>query len=136
MPQSIPPGLTQEHVLRGLADLDAGVEHPFGPPTGYELVHGGKRYPPKAAVGLACFFLLGRRLNPEEFSGGEAPGQANFVLRRLGFTVVRRCELVRLLSVKGGLTDRGTQARLARELGVSRSTVCRDMALLLRGHGA
>jgi hypothetical protein len=48
----------------------------------------------------------------------------------------RRCELVRLLSGKGGLTDRGTQARLARELGVSRSTVCRDMAVLLRGHGA
>ena len=24
---------------------------------------------------------------PEEFSGGEAPGQANFVLRELGFTV-------------------------------------------------
>src|SRR5438067_1092797 len=26
------------------------------------------------------------------FSGGEAPGQANFVLRKLGFTVVRKGE--------------------------------------------
>jgi hypothetical protein len=26
-------------------------------------------------------------LKPEEFSGGESPGQANFVLRKLGFTV-------------------------------------------------
>jgi hypothetical protein len=92
MPQSIPPGLTQEYVLRALSDLDAGVEHPFGPPTGYELVHGGQRYPPKAAIGLACRYLLGRPLQPEEFSGGEAPGQANFVLRKLGFTVVRKGE--------------------------------------------
>jgi len=90
MPQSIPAGLTQEHVLRTLADLDAGIDHPFGQPTGYELVHDGKRYAPKAVVGLACRYSIGRILQPEEFSGGEAPGQANFVLRKLGFTVVRK----------------------------------------------
>src|SRR4051812_27219663 len=90
MPQAIPKGLTREGVLRALADLDAGVEHPFGPATGYELVHEGRRYPPKAVVGLACRFLLGRILRPEEFSGGEAPGQANFVLRGLGFVVERK----------------------------------------------
>jgi hypothetical protein len=90
MPQSIPKGLTRASVLQALADLDAGAEHPFGPPTGYELVHWGRRYAPKAVVGLACRSLLGRVLLPEEFSGGEAPGQANFVLRELGFTVVRK----------------------------------------------
>jgi hypothetical protein len=87
MPQSIPAGLTQEHVLRTLADLDAGLGHPFGSPTGYELVHEGRRYAPKAVVGLACRYSIGRMLGPGEFSGGEAPGQANFVLRGLGFTV-------------------------------------------------
>jgi hypothetical protein len=90
MPQSIPSGLTQEHVLRTLTDLDAGIAHPFGKATGYELVHAGKRYAPKAVVGLACRYSIGRILQPEEFSDGEAPGQANFVLRKLGFTVVRR----------------------------------------------
>ncbi len=94
MPQSIPAGLTQEHVLRTLADLDAGIAHPFGQPTGYELVHQGKRFAPKAVVGLACRYSIGRILQPEEFSGGEAPGQANFVLRKLGFTVVRKGEEV------------------------------------------
>ena len=34
MPASIPPGLTREHVLKALADLDAGADHPFGPATG------------------------------------------------------------------------------------------------------
>jgi hypothetical protein len=84
--------LKPEHVLKALADLDAGMDHPFGPPTGYELVHGDKRYPPKAVVGLACRYSLGRLLRPDEFSGGGAPGQANFVLRKLGFTVVRKGE--------------------------------------------
>jgi hypothetical protein len=94
MPQSIPPGLKKEHVLQALNDLDGGIDHPFGAPTGYELVHDGKRYAPKAVVGLACRHYLGRVLQPEEFSGGEAPGQANFVLRKLGFTVVRKGEEV------------------------------------------
>ena len=94
MPQSIPPGLKQEHVLKALADLDAGMDHPFGPPTKFEVVYQGKRYPPKAVVGLACRHSLGRLLRPDEFSGGEAPGQANFVLRKLGFTVVRKGEAV------------------------------------------
>src|SRR5580700_9486596 len=92
MPASIPPGLKKEHVVQALNDLDNGIDHPFGSPTGYELLHGDKRYPPKAVVGLACRYHLGRVLQPEEFSGGEAPGQANFVLRKLGFTVVRKGE--------------------------------------------
>jgi hypothetical protein len=92
MPQSIPAGLTREHVVRSLADLDAGIEHPFGQPTGYELVHQGKRYAPKAVVGLACRYSVGRTLLPEEFGGGEGPGQANFVLRKLGFAVARKGE--------------------------------------------
>ena len=92
MPQSIPAGLTKEHILKTLADLDAGIDHPFGKPTGYELVHDEKRYAPKAVIGLACRYSIGRILLPEEFSGGEAPGQANFVLRKLGFNVVRKDE--------------------------------------------
>jgi uncharacterized protein DUF3883 len=92
MPQSIPVGLTKEHVLRTLSDLDTGIDHPFGNPTGYELIHHKKRYAPKAVVGLACRYSIGRILQPEEFSGGEAPGQANFILRKLGFTVVKKAE--------------------------------------------
>jgi hypothetical protein len=73
-----------------LADLDAGCDHPFGQPTGYELVYAGKRYPPKAVVGLAFRHARGHVLGPDEFSGGEAPGQANHVLRQLRFTVVKK----------------------------------------------
>jgi hypothetical protein len=90
MPHALPIGLTRENVLQALADLDSGLEHPFGTPTGYEVTHEGNHYAPKAVIGLACRTLLGRVLRPEEFSGGEAPGQANFVLRELGFTVEKK----------------------------------------------
>ena len=48
--------------------------------------------------------------------------------------LLRCAEVARLLRVQGGL-DHGAQARLARRLGVSRSTVCRDVAALLQGAG-
>jgi hypothetical protein len=90
MPKSIPEGLTQQHILSALADLDTGVTHPFGLPTGYELLHGGKHYAPKAVIGLAFKHMTGQTLGPDDFSGGEAPGQANYVLRNLGFDVVAK----------------------------------------------
>jgi hypothetical protein len=90
MPKSIPEGLTQQHVLSALADLDSGVDVPFGPATGYVLVHDGKRYAPKAVIGLASKHLTGQILAHGEFSGGEAPGQANYVLRKLGFDIVAK----------------------------------------------
>jgi hypothetical protein len=88
MPESIPKGLAEDHIRKALVDLDAGIEHPFGSPTGYELVHDGKKYPPKAVIGIAFRHLNGEILSPDKFSGGEAPGQANYELRRLGFQVV------------------------------------------------
>lgn len=90
MPQLIPKGITREHVLKALAELDAGVAHPFGEPTAYDLVHEEKSYPPKAVIGLAARHLLGRMLQPYEFSSGVGPGQAVHVLRKLKFNVVRR----------------------------------------------
>jgi hypothetical protein len=68
MPQSIPPGLKQEPVLHFL---------------GYELVHEGKRYPPRA-FGPAFRHHTGRVLLPEEGSGGGSPGQANGMRRNWG----------------------------------------------------
>ena len=49
----IPDAITREHVLNALADLDAGVEHPFGESTKFDLIHDGNRYPPKAVIGIA-----------------------------------------------------------------------------------
>jgi hypothetical protein len=101
MPQAIPKGLTRDHILKALADLDGGIEHPFGKPTGYEFVHEGKPYALKAVIGIAFRHLTGQMLHLSRFSGGEAPGQANYELRRLGFKVVAKAQ---------GETDEGTAA--------------------------
>ncbi len=87
MPRSIPKGLNHEHIVKAMADLDDGIAHPFGPPTSYLVVYRGRRYAPKAVIGIAFRHLTGEMLHHSEFSGGEAPGQANYELRRLGFKV-------------------------------------------------
>lgn len=89
MPKAIPDGLTRQHVINALSDLDSNFEHSFGDATGYQLVHDEKAYAPKAVVGIAFRHLNGEVLHHREFSGGEDKGQANFVLRELGFEVVQ-----------------------------------------------
>jgi hypothetical protein len=61
-----------------------------------------------------------------------AAGRRHYNGVRRVLALARRREVARLLRVKGGLTTRGTQAAVARELGVSRSTISRDVAYLLR----
>ena len=87
MAKSIPPGLTSQHIQSALNDLDAGVAHNFGPPTKYHLIHAGNTYAPKAVIGIAFKHLAGNILSHRDFSGGESQGQANYVLRSLGYNV-------------------------------------------------
>lgn len=114
-----------------MADLDRGIAHPFGQPTGYVLLHEGQQYPPKAAVGLAARRVLGRVLEPHEFSSGVAPGQAVCVLRELKFDVEPldtepadpvEYERQRRLDMYGSLLDaggpRGVEPRLVNSFGI------------------
>ena len=84
----LPDGILRDHVLAAVRDLDNGKTHAFGEPTVWLLVHEGKAYPPKAAIGLATGYALGSPLGPRDFSSGEGPRQAVGYLRALGFTVV------------------------------------------------
>ena len=59
--------------------------HGFAPATTYELIHDGRRYPPKAILGTAHALATGRRLASGDFEGGKAG--AVRILTRLGFTV-------------------------------------------------
>jgi hypothetical protein len=81
--------ITREDIEEAIAALDRGEPHAFGPSTFYDLLEGGRRYPPKAVVGLAARRALGRALRPEEFSGGEE-SWAFRLLRDRGFSVVRK----------------------------------------------
>jgi hypothetical protein len=84
----IPDGITRADILDALRKIDRGITHDYGPPTRYELLLEGRRYPPKAAIGLATMRLLGRHLSSKDFSGGQGSNQANGRLRALGFEIV------------------------------------------------
>lgn len=66
----IPDGITREDILQGIADFDAGAAHEFAESIAYDLKHEGKRYPPKAVLGLSAKRLLGAPLTPPDFKGG------------------------------------------------------------------
>jgi 5-methylcytosine-specific restriction protein A len=81
--------ITRDDIEHAIADLDRGEPHAFGPSTFYDLLVGGRRYPPKAVVGLAARRVLGRALRPDEFSGGEESWGFR-LLRDRGFDVVAK----------------------------------------------
>lgn len=66
LPNSIPPGVIVEAIRR----FDAGAHHKFGASTFYDLLFEGRRYPPKAIVGLAAGAITGRQYGPDDFTGG------------------------------------------------------------------
>ncbi|XXK27311.1 HNH endonuclease [Arenicellales bacterium nBUS_45] len=79
--------ITQEHLLQAIEDFKNGLEHRFGPSSTYDVLHDGKRYPPKAIVGLAAKQILDSPLDPDDFPGGL--GTRCFkVLTDNGFTIV------------------------------------------------
>lgn len=88
MPRSpIPAGISREDVLQAIADLDAGtVRHGFHDSDRYDLVYEGRRYAPKAVLGVAARRVAGAPLEPSDFTGGE--GSPCFrILRELRFSV-------------------------------------------------
>jgi len=78
---NIPEGLTPQHLLQAFADFDAGVPHAFADSTRFDVLHEGRRYPPKAIVGLAARHILGAPLQPDDFSGGEGSNDEVFQLQ-------------------------------------------------------
>jgi hypothetical protein len=84
--------ISRNDILEAIASLNRGETHDFGPSTNYDLLEAGRKYAPKAVVGLAARRALGRPLRPDEFSGGQE-AWAFRLLRDRGFTVVRKEEI-------------------------------------------
>lgn len=83
----IPDNLTREDIQYAINALDRGVQHGFGPSTGYDLLYKGKRYAPKAVLGLAVSRRTSRQLGPYDFKGGL--GSKCFrILEGNGFVIV------------------------------------------------
>ncbi|MDR3456250.1 MAG: hypothetical protein P4N60_02300 [Verrucomicrobiae bacterium] len=93
MKEPIPSDINKKHVLEAIERFDSGVKHNFADSTRYDLVHEGKRYPPKAILGLAAELAGGRQLGPGDFKGGV--GSKCFrVLTTLGFSIQLKAPLL------------------------------------------
>jgi hypothetical protein len=78
-------GMSKADVLNAIEkfSIEEAERYGFAESTDFDLVYEGRRFPPKAILGLAAEREIGRPLDPAEFSGGEA--SACFaVLRSLG----------------------------------------------------
>ena len=86
----IPQEIQAEHVRQTIEAFDRAIDHDFGESRDYDLLLNGKRYPPKAVVGIAAEYATGNRLHPSDFNSGVGPGQACRVLHDLGFLIAAK----------------------------------------------
>jgi len=83
--------VTAGHVAQAAQEYDAlgadafFAKRGYAPTTTYDLVHGGRVYPPKAILGAAYEIATGTRLASTDFEGGKSG--AVKVLTELGFSV-------------------------------------------------
>jgi hypothetical protein len=82
----IPDGITREHILEALKEIDLAGWDKKNNSIKYDLVFEGKRYPPKIVVKYAHKHAFGTPLDVSEFSGGE--DSTNRFFRAWGFTIV------------------------------------------------
>lgn len=87
----IPREITREHILAAIDEIDRN-----GVPAGrqsrkFQLRHGGRLYPPKYVISLACNTACRRPLGSDKFGGG---AETNGFLASLGFEIVGRAGTV------------------------------------------
>lgn len=89
MVDKIPSSISREHILKAIAGLDSGKAHAFGESTGYDVLQDGRRYAPKAVIGLAAAEVIGTALGPYDFKGGLKSSCFRALLKN-GFTIVTK----------------------------------------------
>ncbi len=95
----VPDNITKDHINAALAEIDQnGVQNGAHSST-YDLIHNGKRYPPKLVISLANKFANGEELPRDTFYGGPAhPGFK--LLEKEGFEIVLKNEEEKIENVK------------------------------------
>lgn len=82
----IPTTITPDHVVAALHEIDASSVPAPRQSMDYDLVHDGKRYPPKYVISVAAQRASGVELPSTDFNSIES----NALLTKLGFTIERR----------------------------------------------
>jgi 5-methylcytosine-specific restriction protein B len=117
-----------------------GMPIGFGPSTGYDLIHNGAPFAPKAVLAIAHKNANGVMPSSDDFSGGE--GTPCFLtLRKLGFIIVRKNsdETLRLTSsvsafANGYLAAKASMSRFSEQHEKLKS-IGKKLEELLKGLG-
>lgn len=83
----IPDSIKREHVLEALQEIGEATIPFHRQSADYDVLHAGKRYPPKYVIGIAARLATGSELAPDKFHAGT---ETNTFLSKLGFEIVRR----------------------------------------------
>jgi hypothetical protein len=89
MPRTkIPEGILAADIIAAASLFSSeSVSRDFHESEKFDVIVEGKRFPPKAILGLAAMRILGAPLKPRDFSGGE-DSQCFKLLRSMGFEVL------------------------------------------------
>lgn len=88
---NLPPRIDRQHLLAAIQRIDQYGFDPHQQSTTYDVVHGGKFYPPIAVVAFAMEALTDEAVAAGVIRGGEGT-QAFAILRDAGFELVRKSE--------------------------------------------
>jgi len=98
------------------------IEHEFIDSTKFDLIHSGKRYPPKAIAALAVRHQSGHLPSPSEFTGG-AESKCFQLLRNAGFYVVPKAGAIPFI-----VGSKYSRKRVAKYLRTNQDTTKGDWA--------
>ena len=89
MTDRIPEGIPAEDIVNAIRKIESGAPSKFASSTRYDVLFEGKRFAPKAVVGIASAKVLGEELTPYDFKGG-LKSKCFRVLERNGFEIVTK----------------------------------------------
>jgi 5-methylcytosine-specific restriction enzyme A len=95
MAERLPDGITREHLLAAIDDLDHNASHTFGKSVSWDVLFEGRRYAPKAVVGLAATQVTGRPYGPYDFKRGVSTICFR-ILRENHFDIVAKADFIPL----------------------------------------
>lgn len=134
LPKQLPSSISKELIVEAIRQYDDGAPHGFGPSTFYDLIYQGRRYPPKAVVGLAAGAVTRQSFGPNDFSGG-LDSKCFQILWDAGFEIIFKTDIQLLpeeLLPSETYTEGSAQSVLVNRY--ERDEEARRTALRLHGH--
>jgi hypothetical protein len=93
----IPKTIERNHIIQSINEIDTNGYDSKHESTKFDILHNGKRYPPKVVISLAYSFVTGAVHPTTLFSGGK---ESNDFLKVLGFSIVDKDGIISGISIQ------------------------------------